>query len=85
MAGLVACRAFLGVFEAAFGAGAPYFLSLFYHRRELGLRVSLLLGMNPLANCAASSIAYGITQITGPIRPWRLLFVIGMLKNYQAL
>lgn len=78
MAGLVACRAFLGIFEAAFGAGAPYFLSLFYRRRELGFRVSLLVGMSPLANCFASALAYGITQIQGPLEPWRYLFIIGM-------
>ncbi|KAH8792761.1 hypothetical protein F5882DRAFT_459875 [Hyaloscypha sp. PMI_1271] len=32
MAGLVACRSFLGIFEAGFGAGAPFFLLLFYQR-----------------------------------------------------
>ncbi|KAK3081963.1 hypothetical protein LTS18_010121 [Coniosporium uncinatum] len=76
MAGLVACRSLLGIFEAAFGAGAPYFLSLFYQRRELGKRVSLLLGMSPLANCFASTLAYGITHIRGSLEPWRLLFLI---------
>lgn len=76
-AGLLTTRAFLGVFEAAFGAGAPYFLSLFYQRRELGKRVSFLLGMSPLANCFASSLAYGILQIRGSIASWRLLFLIG--------
>jgi MFS family permease len=77
MAGLIVDRCFLGIFEAAFGAGAPYFLSLFYHRRELGLRVSILLGTSPLANCFASALAYGITQIKHSIAPWRLLFLIG--------
>jgi MFS family permease len=76
MAGLVVCRCFLGIFEAGFGAGAPYFLSMFYQRRELALRVSLLLGMSPLANCFASALAYGITHITGSIESWRLLFII---------
>lgn len=85
MAGLVADRCFLGIFEAAFGAGAPYFLSLFYHRRELGFRVSILLGTSPLANCFASALAYGITQIKHSIAPWRLLFLIGkfMLLRYN--
>lgn len=76
MAGLIACRSILGTAEAAFGAGAPYFLSLFYQRRELGKRVAFLLGMSPLANCFASALAYGITHITGSIEPWRLLFII---------
>jgi MFS family permease len=73
----MAARAFLGVFEAAFGAGAPYFLSLFYQRRELGKRVSLLTGMSPLENCFASSLAYGILQIDSSVASWRLLFIIG--------
>jgi MFS family permease len=85
MTELVIDRCFLGIFEAAFGAGAPYFLSLFYHRRELGLRVSILLGTSPLANCFASALAYGITQIKHSIAPWRLLFLIGklILMQYQ--
>ncbi|KAM0281958.1 hypothetical protein ACHAO9_010439 [Fusarium lateritium] len=76
LGGLIATRALLGIFEAAFGAGAPYFLSLFYRRKELGFRVSLLLGMSPLANCFASALAYGITHIKGSIEPWRYLFII---------
>lgn len=76
---LIVCRCFLGVFEAAFGAGAPYFLSLFYQRHELGFRVSFLLGMSPVANCFASALAYGITQIKHSIASWRYLFIIGAL------
>ncbi|KAL4892395.1 major facilitator superfamily domain-containing protein [Aspergillus ambiguus] len=76
MAELVVCRCLLGVFEAAFGAGAPYFLSMFYQRHELGFRTSLLLGMSPVANCFASALAYGITRIRHSIGPWRFLFII---------
>ncbi|KAH9230332.1 hypothetical protein K456DRAFT_1752058 [Colletotrichum gloeosporioides 23] len=82
---LAASRAFLGLFEAAFGAGAPYFLSMFYKRRELGFRVSLLIGMSPLANCFASALAFGITQIRGSLEPWRYLFIIVFagMTDYQ--
>ncbi|CAH0045115.1 unnamed protein product [Clonostachys solani] len=73
---LIVTRCLLGMFEAAFGVGAPYFLSLLYKRRELGLRMSFLLGMSPLANTFASSLAYGITHIKGSLEPWRLLFII---------
>ncbi|KAI8716773.1 hypothetical protein NCS52_00971700 [Fusarium sp. LHS14.1] len=76
IAGLCACRAALGILEAAFGAGAPYFLSLFYQRRELGLRVSILIGMSPLANCFAASLAYGISQINASLEPWRLILLL---------
>lgn len=54
----------------------PYFLSLFYQRRELALRTSILLGMSPLANCFAGALAYGITHIKHHLEPWRLLFII---------
>lgn len=74
---MIVCRSFLGAFEAAFGAGAPYFLSFFYQRKELGLRLAILLGMSPLANCFASALAYGITQIHSHLEPWRILFLIG--------
>lgn len=80
MAGIVVVRCILGVFEASFGAGAPYYLSLFYQRKELALRVSLLLGMSPLANCFAGALAYGITHIKHGLEPWRWLFIIGMCK-----
>jgi MFS family permease len=78
MTQLIVTRIFLGIFEATFGAGAPFFLSCLYKRRELGLRMSILLGMSPLANTFASSLAYGITHIKGSLAPWRLLFIIGM-------
>lgn len=81
LAELIVCRCFLGVFEAAFSAGAPYFLSLFYQREELGFRVSFLLGMSPIANCFASALAYGITQIHHSISSWRYLFIIGKKKK----
>ncbi|CAG8052467.1 unnamed protein product [Penicillium salamii] len=73
---LLATRSLLGIFESVFGCGAPYFLSLFYQRKELGLRVSLLLGMSPVANCFASALAYGITHIRGSMESWRYLFII---------
>ncbi|KAJ6439939.1 MFS transporter [Purpureocillium lavendulum] len=76
MAHLVVSRCFLGVFEAMFGSGAPYFLSMLYRRRELGFRMSLMVGMSPLANTFASSLAYGITQIRGSLARWRLLLII---------
>ena len=75
--GLLACRAFLGLFEAAFGAGAVYFLSLFYTRRELGTRLSIVLGTSPLANSFASALAYAVMHINSSLEPWRLLFIIG--------
>ena len=80
---LIVCRCLLALFEAVFGCGAPYFLSLFYQRKELGFRLSILLGMSPVANCFASALAYGITQIEGSLERWRYIFIIGnTLRSY---
>jgi hypothetical protein len=37
--------------------------------------------MSPVANCFASALAYGITQIEGSIEPWRYLFIIGEIQS----
>lgn len=76
MAGLCVCRAFLGMFEVMLATGSPFYLSMFYQRKELGIRMALLLGTAPLAACFASALAYGIEQIGGSWAPWRWLFVI---------
>ncbi|KAJ5691724.1 hypothetical protein N7488_012459, partial [Penicillium malachiteum] len=73
---LIACRCILALLEAIFGCGAPCFLSLFYQRRELGSRMSILPGMSPVANCFASALSYGISLIKGSLRPWRYIFLI---------
>lgn len=77
MAGLVSCRVALGILEAGFGAGVPYYLALCYKRHELGIRLSILLGSSPIANCISGALAYGITQIRSHVQPWRLIFLIG--------
>jgi MFS family permease len=80
-AGPMAVWAFLGFFEAAFCAGASCLLSLFYLRRKPGKRVALLIGMSPLANRFASSLAYSILHIRASTDSWRLLFLIGKLSE----
>lgn len=77
MAGLITCRVFLAIFEAGFGAGVPYYLSLAYKRRELAFRLSILLGSSPIANCIAGAMAFGISQIKSHLEPWRLIFIVG--------
>ena len=48
-AGLVTCRVFLGVGEGLFGTGILYYLSLWYKRGEMGVRVFWFLGPTALA------------------------------------
>lgn len=76
--GLVALRALLGITEAAFGPGVPFYLSLFYKRHESAFRNGLFISAAPLATSFASSLAYLIVKFSsnGPISPWRTLFLV---------
>ncbi|PYH43957.1 putative MFS transporter [Aspergillus saccharolyticus JOP 1030-1] len=75
---LVFLRATLGVTEAAFGPGVPFYLSLFYKREELAFRNGLFISAAPLASSFASSLAWVIVRFSseGPIAPWRTLFLV---------
>ncbi len=71
-------RALLGVSEAAFGPGVPFYLSFFFRRRELAFRTGLFISASPLSASFAGALAYVITRFgaNGPLSPWRLLFLI---------
>ena len=75
---LLIIRALLGVGEAAFGPGVPFYLSFFYRRDELAFRTGLFISAAPLATSFASSLAWVITKVgrASPIAPWRLLFLV---------
>ncbi|KAL4801113.1 major facilitator superfamily domain-containing protein [Aspergillus venezuelensis] len=75
---MVFLRAVLGITEAAFGPGIPFYLSLFYKREELALRTGLFISAAPLASSFASSLAWLIVKSSsdGPIAPWRSLFLV---------
>ncbi|KAL4919543.1 major facilitator superfamily domain-containing protein [Aspergillus aurantiobrunneus] len=75
---MVILRAVLGITEAAFGPGVPFYLSLFYKREELAFRTGLFISAAPLASSFASSLAWLIVKSSsdGPIAPWRTLFLV---------
>ncbi|KAL3467905.1 major facilitator superfamily domain-containing protein [Aspergillus heterothallicus] len=75
---MVFLRAVLGITEAAFGPGVPFYLSLFYKREELAFRTGLFISAAPLASSFASSLAWLIVKSSsdGPIAPWRTLFLV---------
>ncbi|EGE05742.1 MFS transporter [Trichophyton equinum CBS 127.97] len=74
---LVFLRALIGVSEAAFSPGVPFFLSFFYKREELAFRTGMILCAAPLATSFAGSLAWFIVWVSenGPIAPWRALFL----------
>lgn len=73
---MMVLRLLLGIAEAAFTPGMPYYLSFFYLRGELGFRCGLFLSAAPLANCFTGALAYGITSGKSALVPWRLLFLV---------
>jgi MFS family permease len=75
---LIILRALLGIAEAAFSPGVPFYLSFFYKRSELAYRVGLFISAAPLATSCASTLAWLIVKIFqhGPLEPWRALFLI---------
>ncbi|KAI8136718.1 pantothenate transporter liz1 [Fennellomyces sp. T-0311] len=78
-AGLIACRFFLGAFETGVGPSTPLFLSFWYQREELALRVALYFGSSTIAGAFSGAIAYGVLgNLSGAhgLAGWRWLFII---------
>lgn len=59
LGGALACRVFIGVFEGLFGTGIVYYLSLWYHRTEMGVRVFWFLGPTAVAGYVQNSHCCG--------------------------
>jgi MFS family permease len=77
--GLLLTRFFLGVTEAPYYPGALYMLSIFYTRKEIATRISILYTGNILATAFAGLIAAGIfhgMDRAGGLAGWRWLFIL---------
>jgi MFS family permease len=76
--GIVLTRFFLGVVEAPYYPGALYILSIFYTRKEIATRISILYSGNILASAFAGLIAIGVFELDGVhgVSGWRWLFII---------
>ncbi|KAG2153348.1 major facilitator superfamily domain-containing protein [Suillus clintonianus] len=91
-AGIIACRIFIGLPEAAFYPGAMYLLSRWYTRKELAFRSAILYSGLLLSNAFGSLIAAGILgnmQGVLGIAAWRWLFyiegAITIFVGFQAM
>ena len=73
---LIAIRLLIGVFEAGFYPTAVAYLSLFYPRFSLALRIGLFYGSYAIAGAFGGIIAYGVFHIHGKLYPWQYLFII---------
>ncbi|KAG4443236.1 hypothetical protein IFR05_001279 [Cadophora sp. M221] len=78
-AGLLIARFMLGVIEAPFYPGAVYFLSCWYTKKELGIRMAFLISGLLLSNAFAGLISAGILSGmagVGNLAAWRWLFIL---------
>ncbi|PYH83747.1 putative pantothenate transporter [Aspergillus uvarum CBS 121591] len=76
---LVLVRFFLGVTEAPFYPGALFLLSLFYTRKEIALRISILYTGNIVATAVAGLIAaatFATLDQKHNLKGWQWLFII---------
>ena len=73
---LMVCRFFLGVAEAMFGPGVPFYLSFFYPRTRIGFREGVFIAGAAMANAYGGALAYGLAEIRGSVGPWQALFLI---------
>ncbi|XPS99730.1 hypothetical protein M3J09_008900 [Ascochyta lentis] len=75
---LLILRALLGIGEAAFSPGVPFYLSFFFRRRELAFRVGLQISASPLSSAIAGVLAWLISKLASHVSlsPWRLLFLV---------
>lgn len=77
--GLVLVRFFLGIAEAPYYPGALFLLSLFYTRKEIATRLSILYSGNILASSFSGLIAaatFNTLDGVHGLQGWRWLFII---------
>ncbi|CCL99611.1 uncharacterized protein FIBRA_01629 [Fibroporia radiculosa] len=75
-AGLMVSRFGLGFFEAGFGPGIPLYMSLFYTKEEMGMRMAYWFGFAAVAGAFGGLIAFGVQHVHSTVENWRLLFII---------
>ncbi|KAL2068752.1 hypothetical protein VTL71DRAFT_15090 [Oculimacula yallundae] len=87
-AGLLACRFFLGVFEAGMFPGCFYLIGMWYKRSEAQRRYSFFFSSTTLAGAFGGLLASAIGKMDGlrGYRGWRWIFILeGVLTCVIAL
>ena len=82
--GLIACRIFLGLVEGGLFPGCAIYLTLFYTKRELALRIGYLFVSAALAGAFGGLLSYGIGYMDGiaGLRGWRWIMIIEGLPTF---
>lgn len=63
--GMLMCRLLLGAFEGGMFPGIVVYLTLFYTKRELALRIGYLFTCSAVAGACGGLLAYGIGFMDG--------------------
>ncbi|KAL8732373.1 MAG: hypothetical protein Q9166_002771 [cf. Caloplaca sp. 2 TL-2023] len=81
--GLIACRILLGLVEGGLFPGAAVYLTLFYTKRELALRIGYLFISAAIAGAVGGLLAYGIGFMDGVSgqKGWRWILIIEGLPS----
>lgn len=74
----IACRLLLGLFEAGLFPGFLVYLSMFYNKRSIALRVAYLFSTAAWAGALGGLVAYAIGDLNGVAgwNGWRWIFLI---------
>ncbi|KAL2130810.1 hypothetical protein VTI74DRAFT_5921 [Chaetomium olivicolor] len=83
-AGFFACRFFIGLFMGGFIPDAILYLSYFYKKSEMPIRLALFWFVDSMSGVIASFIAYGVLHMRGVSgkEGWRWLFLIEALISF---
>lgn len=77
--GIIACRFILGLVEAPFFAGVLFYLSKWYTKSEMNLRMSIFYSGSLISGAFGNLIAAGILKGlngTRGLAPWQWLYII---------
>jgi MFS family permease len=66
----------LGAFEAGFAASVIFYLTTFYQRGELGMRIAAFYSCNALSGAFSGLISYGVFQAKSHLHGWQILFIL---------
>ena len=87
-AGLMACRAALGVAEGGLFPGITYYITMWYKRHECGLRMAIFFSAATAAGAFGGLLARGFMEMRGigGLAGWQWIFILeGMLTFVVAL
>ncbi|KAJ3223639.1 hypothetical protein HK099_000877 [Clydaea vesicula] len=78
-AGLLICRLLLGIFESGFVPGVIFFLTFWYKKSEISVRIGWFFTSLTVAGIIGSLCAYGITANMNMVlnfEGWRWIFIL---------